>query len=128
MPQCFGETPVITTWMCSFAAPLDSWRASVSAVIIFGTDSSVTRRSYSFTSMSGTVSSFCRGGAMLHGRNMTRYGPARDPLCQGARRRGRPHRDRGGRLAGGDARADRERIGSFADDPPPARARPGRDL
>ncbi len=32
MPQCFGSTPVITTWMCSFAAPLDSASASVSAL------------------------------------------------------------------------------------------------
>jgi hypothetical protein len=33
----------MTTWMCSFAAPLDSASASVSFSIIFGTDSSVTR-------------------------------------------------------------------------------------
>src|SRR6266542_1560430 len=43
IPQCFGGTPWITTWMCSFAAPLDSARASVSFSIIFGTASSVTR-------------------------------------------------------------------------------------
>jgi hypothetical protein len=45
MPQCAGWTPWMITWMCSFAAPLDSCGASVSASIIFGTDSSVTRRS-----------------------------------------------------------------------------------
>ena len=39
--------------MCSTAAPLDSCSAFVRASIIFGTDSSVTRRSYSFTSMDG---------------------------------------------------------------------------
>ena len=26
IPQCFGETPWMITWMCSLAAPLDSWR------------------------------------------------------------------------------------------------------
>src|SRR4051812_44141851 len=54
MPPCFGSTPWITTWMCSGAAPLDSASAFVSASIIFGTDSSVTRRSYSLTSIIGT--------------------------------------------------------------------------
>ena len=53
MPQCLGSTPWITTWMCSGAAPLVSASAFVSASIIFGTDSSVTRRSYSFTSIIG---------------------------------------------------------------------------
>src|SRR5262245_62087729 len=53
MPQCFGSTPWITTWMCAGSAPLDSARAFVRASIILGTDSSVTRRSYSLTSMNG---------------------------------------------------------------------------
>ena len=44
-PQWLGAIPWMITWMCSLAAPLDSWSASVSASIIFGTDSSVTRRS-----------------------------------------------------------------------------------
>ena len=62
MPQCLGETPSMITWMCSTAAPLDSCSAFVSASIIFGTDSSVTRRSYSFTSMTGMrpPCSWCR--------------------------------------------------------------------
>src|SRR5438105_3089459 len=58
MPQCFGLTPWMTTWMCSFAAPLDSCSASVSFSIIFGTDSSVTRCSYSLTSIHGIASPF----------------------------------------------------------------------
>src|SRR5262245_21615948 len=53
IPQCFGDTPSMITWMCSTAAPLDSWSAVVSASIIFGTDSSVTRCSYSLTSITG---------------------------------------------------------------------------
>src|SRR5581483_10896722 len=53
MPQCFGETPCTTTWMCSGAAPLDSASAFVRLSMIFGTDSSVTRLSYSFTSIQG---------------------------------------------------------------------------
>ena len=44
-PQCVAGTPWMMTWMFSFAAPLDSCNAFVSASIIFGTDSSVTRRS-----------------------------------------------------------------------------------
>ena len=44
-PQWLGAIPWMITWMCSLAAPLDSWSAFVSASIIFGTDSSVTRRS-----------------------------------------------------------------------------------
>ena len=43
--------------MCSGAAPLDSASALVSASIIFGTDSSVTRCSYSLTSITGMSSS-----------------------------------------------------------------------
>ena len=42
-PQCFAGTPWTSTWMCSFAAPLDSASAFVSASMICGTDSSVTR-------------------------------------------------------------------------------------
>src|SRR5207302_431765 len=53
MPQCFGDTPWTITWMCSLAAPLDSCNASVSFSMIFGTDSSVTRCSYSLTSIKG---------------------------------------------------------------------------
>src|SRR5919201_3575706 len=53
MPQCFGLTPCTTTWMCSTAAPLDSCRAWVSASMILGTESSVTRWSYSLTSIQG---------------------------------------------------------------------------
>src|SRR5207253_5386550 len=53
MPQCFGETPWTTTWMCSGAAPLDSASAFVRLSMILGTDSSVTRVSYSFTSIQG---------------------------------------------------------------------------
>ena len=44
-PSAVGGTPWMITWMCSIAAPLDSCSAFVSASIIFGTDSSVTRRS-----------------------------------------------------------------------------------
>ena len=44
-PQWLGAMPWMITWMCSLAAPLDSWSAFVNASIIFGTDSSVTRRS-----------------------------------------------------------------------------------
>ncbi len=57
-PQCCAGTPWMITWMCSIAAPLDSCSAFVSASIIFGTDSSVTRRSYSFTSITGIASPF----------------------------------------------------------------------
>ena len=68
MPQCFGSTPWITTWMCSGAAPLDSASAFVSASIIFGTDSSVTRRSYSLTSIMGTMGLLRLGRPVLgHG-------------------------------------------------------------
>src|ERR1044072_2795082 len=45
MPQCFGSTPWITTWMCDGSAPDVSSSALVRASIIFGTDSSVTRLS-----------------------------------------------------------------------------------
>src|ERR1700741_4951893 len=58
MPQFFGETPCTITWMCSRAAPDDSARAAVIASMIFGTDSSVTRLSYSLTSTIGMSASF----------------------------------------------------------------------
>jgi len=45
IPQCFGLTPCTITWMCSGEAPDDSAKAFVSASMIFGTDSSVTRLS-----------------------------------------------------------------------------------
>src|SRR3954447_11435840 len=54
-PQFFGETPSTTTQMCSRAAPLDAASASVRLSMIFGTDSSVTRASYSLTSISGIL-------------------------------------------------------------------------
>ena len=44
-PQCFAGMPCTTTWMWSGEAPLDSASAFVSASMIFGTDSSVTRLS-----------------------------------------------------------------------------------
>src|SRR5581483_2942694 len=52
-PQCFAGTPCTITWMCSGAAPLDSASAFVRLSMILGTDSSVTRVSYSFTSIQG---------------------------------------------------------------------------
>src|SRR3954449_11342793 len=55
MPQFFGDTPSTTTQMCSRAAPLDAASASVRLSMIFGTDSSVTRASYSLTSISGIL-------------------------------------------------------------------------
>src|SRR3954447_25349484 len=147
MPQCFGSTPWITTWMCSGAAPLDSTSAFVSASIIFGTDSSVTRRSYSLTSIIGTglppsarparqrarpygLSAQCdivvpflqryRPTGHGTGRHREQHRAPRD------RRRASCHRDGG--LAGRDADANRGGGRCLPDDAPPPWPRAGRDL
>src|SRR5438874_7512304 len=59
MPQCIAGTPWTITWICAGEAPDDSASAFVIASMIFGTDSSVTRVSYTFTSTHGiSASSF----------------------------------------------------------------------
>jgi hypothetical protein len=59
IPHCFGDRPSTSTHVCSrISSPITSQIASVILSITCGTTSSLMRRSYSFTSISGIALSF----------------------------------------------------------------------